>query len=439
MRTAKDNFWLDAPYEPGPALAGEHETDVAIIGGGVTGMASAYFIKKQFPEKRIAVLEGEYVGFGSSGRNSGIGTHLLGHNILPILKAQGVEKTSALHRLSVSGLSLLKELIKEHGIACDYEENGMLITAENDKEIRLLEKKALAHEKIGAPLAWLDAGECTSRFGAMPNVKAALHGPDDTMLNPAKFVRGMKKAAESLGVEIYEHSRCSHIEPGPEMQIYTSNGSMRTRDIVMATNAYVNPLGLHQYKVWPFYVYNIVTEPLTDTQLEEFAWPGHENIYGTKYLFWMLRRVAGNRLLFIENDALYFHNINSDYSHRPREYSSHRKTFVKNFPFMKDVKITHQWGGRIGLTLDFLPSVGRTGKHRNIYYSMGYNGHGLAFSQLAGKMIAALMAGERSDTTDHMLIDRRLWGMPSASLSYLGINAYKLYFKLFDRWLDLGG
>ena len=108
------------------------------------------------------------------------------------------------------------------------------------------------------------------------------------------------------------------------------------------------------------------------------------------------------------------------------------------FPFLKDIKVEYQWGGRIGLTFDFLPSVGRTGKHDNIYYSMGYNGHGVAFSQLAGQMIAALMADERSEITDHTLINRKLLGVPSASLSYLGINAYKLYYKLYDQLLDIG-
>jgi glycine/D-amino acid oxidase-like deaminating enzyme len=78
------------------------------------------------------------------------------------------------------------------------------------------------------------------------------------------------------------------------------------------------------------------------------------------------------------------------------------------------------------------------GAHGNIYYSMGHNGHGLAFAQLCGKMIAASMAGERSELTDHLLVDRRLWGAPSTSLSYLGINAYKLYYRLYDRWLELG-
>ncbi len=438
MRTAKDNFWLDMPYEPGPSLSGEQEADVAIIGGGFTGMASAYFIKKRFPEKRVIVLESEYVGFGSCGRNSGIGTHLLGHNILPILKSKGIERTAFLQSISEKGISLLDELIKEHKIDCDCEENGMLVLAGTEKELRLIEKKAQAHEKIGVPLKWIDSGELKSRFGAL-DARAALYCPDDRMLNPAKFVRGMKRAVESLGVEVYEHSRCTRIEPGPEILLCTSSSSVRAKEIVMATNAYVNPLGLHQYKVLPFYVYNIVTDPLTPAQMDEFAWPGRENIYGTKYLFWMARPTADNRLLFIENDALYFHDIHEDYSHRPREYRSHYETMVKLFPFMKGVRISHQWGGRIGLTVDFLPSVGRTGKHGNIYYSMGYNGHGLAFSQLAGKMLSELMAGDRSELTDNMLINRRLWGIPSAALSYAGINTYKLYFKAYDRWLDIGG
>jgi glycine/D-amino acid oxidase-like deaminating enzyme len=438
MRTTRDNFWLDAPYQPGPPLSGEHEADVAIIGGGFTGMASAYFIKRRFPSRRIIVLESEFVGFGSSGRNSGIATHLLGHNVLPILKAQGVERTAALHGLSAAALSLLDELIDEHEIDCDRERPGMLIVAETDREARSLERKMLAHEKIGAPLTWVESGELRSRFGAL-RAKAAAFAPDDGRLNPARFVRGMKRVVESLGVEVYEHSRCTHMESGQPILLYTQAARIRADEVVLATNAYPNPLALLHYRVMPFYVYNIVTEPLSDAKLDEFGWPGRENVYNTKYLFWLIRRTADNRILFIENDALYFRDIRRDYSHRPREYQSHHKTLLETFPFMKDVAITHQWGGRIGMTFDFLPSIGRTGKHDNLYFSMGYNGHGLAFAQLCGKMIAALMAGERSELTDHMLVNRRLWGVPSASFSYLGINTYKLYFRLCDRWLALGG
>jgi glycine/D-amino acid oxidase-like deaminating enzyme len=420
MRTARDNFWLDEPYEPDPPLSGEREADVAIIGGGFTGMAAAYFMKERFPDKRIIVLEGEFIGFGSSGRNSGIGTTLLGHNILPVFEALGREKTSTLHRLSIQSISLLEELIEKHGIDCDFEKNG---------------KKARAYEEIDAPMTWLSRDQARSRVGAL-NARAATYSPDDRMLNPGKFVRGMKRIVQSRGVEVYEHSRCTRLTPGPTITLYTSAGSVRARNIVLATNAYGNPLGLFRYKVLPFYVYNIVTEPLTQAQMDGFQWSGRENLYGTKNLFWVLRFTADNRALFIENDALYFYNVDRDYSHRPSEYRSHHKLLVKMFPFLKGIKATHRWGGRIGMTLDFLPSVGRIGKHRNIYYSMGYNGHGLAFSQLAGKMLAELMADEQSELTDHLLINKSIWGVPSASISYLASNAYKMYFKVLDQLSD---
>lgn len=437
MRTAQDNLWLDTPYEPGPSLTGDHETDVAIIGGGVTGLASAYFMKKRFPEKRIIVMEGQFIGFGSSGRNTGIATGMLGNSARLLLKTHGGEKTVRLQQLAIQGLSLFEELVKEHGIDCDYERNGRLVIAENGKAVKLLEQEAKACEEIGAPVTLLDRQDVRKRFGSL-DAFAGLYTPDEGMLNPAKFVRGMKKVVESLGVEVYEHSRCTHIEPGPTHSLYTPLARVRAANIVMATNAYDNPLRLLRYKVMPFYVYNIVTEPLTERLMNEFRWTGRVPLFNQKNLFWALRPTADNRIVFIENDALYFYHVDRDYSHRPSEYRSHYKLLIKMFPFLKGIKLTHQWGGRIGITLDFLPSIGRTGRHQNIYYSMGYNGHGLTFSQLAGKMLAELMAGEKTELTDHLLINKAVFGVPSASVMCLGINAYKSYFKISDRLLDMG-
>jgi len=435
MRTVKDNFWLDAPYETGSVLWREHETDVAIIGGGFTGLAAAYFIKQRFPGKRIMVLESEFVGFGSSGRNSGMATSLLGDNIPGLIKTQGLEKTARLHQLAAQSISLVEELIGKHGIDCDFEKNGSMAVAETDKEVRTLGKMAEAYEEIGVTATWLEGEKARDRFGGS-RILAALRIPDEGMLNPAKFVRGMKSVVESLGVEVYEHSRCTRIESGPVMSLYTSGGLARAENIVIATNAYSNPLGLFRYKVLPFYVYDIVTEPLTQSQMDALHLPGRENIAGTKHMGWGMRFTADNRLLFTEVDAFYFHNIDRDYSHRPSEYRSHYQLLIKKFPFLKGIKVTHQWGGRVGMTFDFLPSVGCMGKHRNIYYSGAYNGYGLAFSQLAGKMLAQLMASEKSELTDHILINRRIWGVPSATVTYLACNGYMWFLKIGDRLLD---
>jgi len=126
MRTAKDNLWLDEPYSAGPSLQEDQEADVAVIGGGLTGMASAYFIKKCFPEKRIIILESEFIGFGSSGRNGGVVACMLGNSVLPLKKQLGTENTILLQDLAHRSITLFRELIDEYGIQCDYEQCGRL-------------------------------------------------------------------------------------------------------------------------------------------------------------------------------------------------------------------------------------------------------------------------------------------------------------------------
>jgi len=262
--------------------------------------------------------------------------------------------------------------------------------------------------------------------------------PDEGIMNPAKFVRGMKKAVESLGAEVYEHSRCGHVEYGPIITLYTPLGQVRARDIVVATNAYSNPLGLFSHRVMPFHLYQIVTEPLTQAQLDKLHLPGRENTFIAKNLYWAVRLIKDNRILFVECDVLYFYNTERDYSYRPREYRSYYDLLIEKFPFLKGIKITHQWGGRIGITLDFLPRVGRTGKHDNIYYALGYNGCGLAPSQLFGKMFAALMDGETSELTNNMLINKSTLGVPSSFMMYLGAKGLSYYYKGVDRRLEAG-
>jgi len=434
MRTARDNFWLDAPYEPGPSLSGEHEADVAIIGGGFTGMASAYYIKNRFPEKRVIVLENEFIGFGSSGRNSGMGTTILGHNIATIKKSIGVENTAALHRLSLQSIALLDEMVEGNGIDCDYEKGGLLVVAESKKEVEHLEKKVEAYEEIGTKMEVFDREQARSRFAGV-DVLAAYFSPDDRLFNPAKLIRGMRQVAESVGVEVYENSRCTRIEPGPVISLYTWQAHIRAANIIMATNAYNNPLKLNRFKVTPLYIYDIVTEPLSQAQLDEFNWPGRENVLGSKNIFWAARLTADNRLLFTDDDPMCYLDIDQDYSYNPKPFERINEFMLKKFPFLKGIKVTHQWGGRIGVSFDLLPTMGSTGEHGNIYYSMGYNGHGVAFSHIVGKMFAEMLSGEKTELTNNVLPNKRALGIPSKSLTYFGIKSYVQYFKMLDLFM----
>jgi len=437
VRTARDNLWLDTAYLPGPALWGEHEADVAILGAGFTGLGAAYFIKRRFPDKKVIVLESQYVGFGSSGRNSGGVSGTLGHNYRNLKRKHGLEKSIQLQRLISQSSAIVEGLIEEHQVACDFEKTGRMIIAETERQKRLLEEEVEAAREIGGVVTWLDGAEARNRFGSV-DVQAAVRYPIEGIADPVKFLRGMRAVVDSLGVAVYEHSPCTHIEPGPKISLHTPGGTVRAGAMVLATQAYPNPLKLFHYRVLPFYVYNIATEPLSPRQMDELQLPGRENTFNAQNMYWAVRPTADNRLIFTECDALYFYHIERDYSHWPRAYESHQRLLVKKFPFLEGVRVSHRWGGRLGITLDFLPSVGRAGRHGNIYYSGGYNGQGFCFGQLAGKMIAALMAEEKTELTTNMLINRRLLGVPSALLTYLASNGYKVHFRLWDRLLERG-
>ncbi len=217
MRTARDNLWLDTSYAPGPMLWGEHEADVAILGGGFTGLGAAYFVKRRFPDKRVIVLESQYVGFGSSGRNSGGVSGNLGHNYRNLKEKFGPEKSTQLHPLIARSSAIVEGLIREHDIACDYERTGRMLVAETERQKRRLEEEVEASQEIGGAATWLDRAEARSHLGSV-NVEAAVRYPNEGIVNPVKFLRGMRGVVDSLGVEVYEHSPCTHIEVGARVQ-----------------------------------------------------------------------------------------------------------------------------------------------------------------------------------------------------------------------------
>jgi glycine/D-amino acid oxidase-like deaminating enzyme len=291
-------------------------------------MASACFIKQRFPEKKAIVLEKDFIGYGSSGRNTGISGSTLGHSLLRLTKKFGSEKIKPLQGLASQSFSLVEELVHEHGIDCDYERSGLLIIARNKHDSERLEQEQKACDAVGLKADLLNSADTAARFGAVKATDALRHEAQG-MLNPGKFVRGMKRVVESLGVEVYENSRCVQFEPGRQILVHTPGGRIVASDAVIATNAYPDPLGLFQRRVMPFYVYNIVSEPLTPRQLERLEWPGRAIIFNAKHLFWIFRLTADNRLLFIYNDARYFRNTALDYSDRPSEYAKHYRLMLK--------------------------------------------------------------------------------------------------------------
>jgi glycine/D-amino acid oxidase-like deaminating enzyme len=344
--------WLDGPYTAGPVLWGDQETDVAIVGGGFTGLASAYFIKRRFPDKRIVVLEAEYIGYGSSGRNCGGVAGNMGHNYSNLRKKFGTEKMMQLQRLMKQCVELVEQMINEHKIECDYDRAGRLLVAETDAQARRLEEEAKDCEQANAPVEWFEGPRAREQFGCL-DIKAAVRYPNEGVMDPVKFLREMKRVVESLGVEVYEHSRCIGMIPGTsasrKIVIHTNGGRVVAEDAVLATNAFSDPLAFLRYKVLPLYVYVITTEPLNKSQIDAFQHSGGRgNVFGATNLYWARNLTADNRLVFNENEVFYYYDNEKDYSLRNSSFKRQHELMVRKFPFLKGIRVTHAWGGLIG-------------------------------------------------------------------------------------------
>ncbi len=263
-----DNFWfktIDLENQKlNEPLRGSHQADVVIVGGGFTGLSAAYHIRSKFPDKHIVLLEGACCGYGASGRNGGfcIATDL-------IRESQDAEPEVRQANLEISyyGLKFIKRMIAEHGLECDLEENGMLGVALNEKHVRELEAYQDKLKSFGLGSTLLRGDKLKTEIKS-PRFIAGLNIPHGAILNPAKLARGMKHIVEDVGIEVRERTVVTRIIPGKSNHIDTELGDIRAPILVIALNAYAHKLGFFKNRVFPISVFQIATEPLSESQWE---------------------------------------------------------------------------------------------------------------------------------------------------------------------------
>ena len=420
-----DNFWFKAAdlrnQKINAPLRGSHKADVAIIGGGFTGLSSAYHIRKKFPEKRIVLLEGACCGYGASGRNGGfcIATSLLNwEETDPKRRQKDLE-------VSLYGLSHIKRVISEHGVACDFEENGMLEVALDEKQAQNLEDYSSELSRFGLGSTFVQGEALTSEIKS-PLFVAGLKIPDGATLNPAKLAREMKKVIEELGVEVRERTVVTRVTPGKVNHVDTELGDISAPTLVIALNAYSNKIGFFRNRVFPISVFQIATEPLNKEQWESIGWQNRQGLSDLRRLFSYSVPTADGRIVMGGSDFTYY-----DYdalSSGNDKTVTHRisDNLFSFFPQLKGLRIEHAWGGTTAYTLGRVPSVGVMGGHKNIYYGTGFD-EGVPSTQTAGRIIADLMAGETNQFTDHFIVNR--------NIPYAGPTRLRGFFGWGVKWM----
>jgi glycine/D-amino acid oxidase-like deaminating enzyme len=368
------------PHRPAAPLPSS--TDVAIIGGGYTGLSAARCLARRGID--VTVLERHTVGWGASGRNGGF--------VLPGYKPEmeelyhrlGAERAAAMFQLSLDGIDFLRELIQQENIACDFMRCGAITLAAKPGHVpALAESGRFLRERLGYQTELLGRADLAREIGS-----ARYHGglldPGGCSLQPAKYVAGLGQAAARAGARLVEQAKVTRLRRDHgRFQIATSKGVIQAREVLAATNGYTpRALAGLQRRVIPIGSYQIATVPLNPDLARRLV-PYSRVFSDTKNLLYYFRLSPDGRMVFGGRASF------TPTSHT-RSAAILRAGMREVFPELADTPVDYTWSGKVAYPIDHLPHAGR---FEGVHYAMGYCGHGVALATYLGARMGEVLAG----------------------------------------------
>jgi len=423
-------YWLAALNDPAPArpaLPGDRSADVAIVGGGYTGLWTAYYLARADPSLRIVVLEAEYAGFGASGRNGGWCSGLFPVPVGALARRYGREPAVAMHRALADTVDEVGRAAAAEGIDCSFAKGGTVALARSAAQLRRARAEAAEASHYGLDLDLLDAAPAREICDAS-GVLGATYSPHCAALQPAALVRGLATAVERRGVAIHEGTRALRLSRGV---VETDHGTVRAETVVRALEGYTAGLAGHRRTLAPVYSLMIVTEPLPPSAWDRIGLARRETFTDHRHLIVYGQRTADDRLAFGGRGAPYHFGsrIRPEYDREPAVFEALRRTLTEMFGI--DPPIAHRWGGPLGIPRDWMPSVGiRDG----VGWAGGYVGDGVAATNLAGRTLADLITGNLTELTQLPWVGHRSRRWEPEPLRWLGVNVALHATALRDKW-----
>lgn len=432
MSATLPSFWLHPAPAPGPPLSADQRAEVVIVGAGYMGLSCALELARRGVE--AVVLERDYAGFGASGRNAGQLTPTIGKDLPSVLRSYGRETGGALARLADEAVEFTEGVIEDRAIDCDYVASGTVVASLHPGQEAKLKKAAAAGIELGAQLEWLTTDDLDQRD--LPAfIACGYREKRGGVLNPGKYVRGLREAAVAAGVMLYEQSPVSSIEQrGERVIVRTDKGEVSAGSCLIATNAYGPALGYLRRLVLPISVSMIATAPLTDEQKARVGWSGGEGIYTAHESLESYRWTADGRIAFGSRPVRYRSKVKIPADDDPTHFRKVERQFRARFPELSDVEFEHHWSGPLAMPLNFLPSMGRAGNGANTYYAIGCVGHGVAMTSHLGTLAAGMVLGEGDGPA--VLAARRRLPLPPEPFAWLAVRAIAGTLNTIDRLTD---
>lgn len=434
----RKSFWLETAgeFKPQQELKGYEKVDIAIIGGGFTGLSTAYHLKKVEPSIDVAILESHICGYGASGRNAGFGMTLFGLTFSLTALRFGKEKALQAHRYMEMAVDYLGEFINENKIECDYERPGFFRVATSKAYVKRIQKEINLMRSLGIEgIEWISSEEVRKEINS-PLYLGAWWEPRCVLLNPAKLAWGIRKLNLELGVKIFEFSPVFEVKRANSgFTIKTEKGELTSEKILFATNAFSHLFPQLRRKQVPAFTYIVLTEPLGDEFFKEVGWRNRQGIEDARNLVHYYRLTKDNRLLMGGGDVGVGFGKNMDYDENEKIFNELKNYVKKVFPILKNVKFTHQWGGPVSVPLDMAPAIGKIGDER-AYYSLGCVGHGVSLTNLNGKLLSDLLLGRKSELTEMFFVNRRTIPWPPEPVRFALSHIIRGYMRIEDKILD---
>jgi glycine/D-amino acid oxidase-like deaminating enzyme len=426
-------LWAQPGGVPHPPLEGDHTADLAIVGGGYTGLLTALAIRARHPERRIVLLEAGVCGDGASGRNAGMAVPGATFDLDRLEGLLGTDRARAAVAWLAEGPRRVASTARRLGIPDAVEETGSLSLARTARHERAQHELLPVYRRLGVDAEVLDLAATRRTIGS-PLYRSAFHVAQGVVLvEPGRLVRALREAVIAAGVTIHENTPVTTIDPGNPIRLTTPRGRLTAPAMVLATNAWAPRLGFFRNRVAPVHVACIATAPLDPARRAALAWNGRQAIWEEGRVYHFLRLTPDDRVLIGGGGGAYVAGDGLDYHGGPADFRRLEAALVRIFPALTGLPVTHRWTGPIGFARDFLPSFGATGPHHNIYYGVGYTGHGVALSHLAADLIAARYSGEPPPDAARWLVDRRFPWLLAGPLKWVAINAVRNGWMALDR------
>ncbi|WP_375389286.1 NAD(P)/FAD-dependent oxidoreductase [uncultured Amnibacterium sp.] len=413
------SFWLDDlaatgadDLAPRAALPGDVRADVCVVGAGFTGLWTAVSVLEREPGARVVVVEREFAGFGASGRNGGWASAIFPVGPAELVRRHGVDAARALQSAMTDSVDEVGRAAAALGIDCRFARRGTYALIRSALADRAAEQERAEAAEAGLPVPER-TGDAALGDALFTEACASLH--------PGRLVRGLARAVEERGGSIFERTRVTGVEPG---RVTTTEGTVLPDRIVLATEAWGSELPAIGRRILPLYSLVLATEPLSDSAWAQIGLPRGATVTDFRHNLVYGQRTADDRFVFGGRGARYHLGsaIRPQYDRSARVHRHLEQTLAALFPAAAGARITHRWGGPLGVPRDWHPFVAPLAGGR-IVAAGGYVGDGVTTSNLAGRTVADLVTDRSTAITALPWVGKVPPRWEPEPLRFAGVNA----------------